>query len=189
MAIATVGYVIYGIGATTPYLRTHLGLSDSQIGLHSTAMAIGLLLVGSLAARVDTRIGEVAVRGAAVLALALATVGLATAPALGITLVAALLVGAGTGTLLGYANAILAGPGGRLGRIRVARANVWAMVAAFACPVLLALTATVGIAFGWALVPTLGLLAIVALDLRAGPRLDRAAPRSTSTARRRPGAG
>ena len=171
VAIATIGYVIYGIGATTPYLRAQLGLSDAQLGLHSTAMAVGLLVVGVGVARLDRRLGEVAVRGLAIVLLSIAVIGLATAIAFGATLASALLIGAGTGTLLGYANATLVRPGGSLGRVRVARANVWAMVAAFVCPVLLAGTASVGVPFGWGLAPALVLLAILAVDLRAGPRL------------------
>jgi hypothetical protein len=176
VAIATIGYVIYGIGAATPYLRAQLGLSDAQLGLHSTAMAVGLLAVGVGVARLDRRLGEVTVRGLAILLLSVGVVGLATAIAFGATLASAVLIGAGTGTLLGYGNAALVRPGGALGRVRVARANVWAMVAAFVCPVLLAGTVAVGIAFGWGLAPALGLLAVLALDLRAGPRL---APDST----------
>jgi MFS family permease len=170
-AIAAVGYVVYGVGAVAPYLRSQLGLSDAQVGLHSSAMAIGLVLSGVIAAALDRRFGEVSVRGAGVATLAVAVVVLAVGPALAATLGAALLVGLGAGTLLGYANALLGRPGGRLARLRVARANVWAMVSAFVCPVVLAAAAGAGLPWGLGLLPALGLLVIVGLDLRAGPRL------------------
>ena len=173
-AIAVVGYVIYGVGAVAPYLRIHLGLSEAEVGLHSSAMAVGLVVSGVLAATLDRRFGEIAVRAGGVLSLVLAVVGLAVAPALGATLAAALLVGLGVGILLGYANALLARPGGRSARLRVARANVWAMVTAFLCPVLLAFASGSGLHWGLGLLPALGLLAIVGLDLRSGPRLVRA---------------
>ena len=112
--------------------------------------------------------------GARVATLAVAVIVLAVGPALGATLGAALLVGLGAGTLLGYANALLGRPGGRLARLRVARANVWAMVSAFVCPVVLASASGSGLPWGLGLIPALGLLVIVALDLRAGPRLVRA---------------
>ena len=147
-AIAAVGYVVYGVGAVAPYLRTQLGLSDAQVGLHSSAMAIGLVLSGVIAAALDRRFGEVTVRGAGVAILAVAVVVLALGPALAATLGAALLVGLGAGTLLGYANALLGRPGGRLARLRVARANVWAMVSAFVCPVVLAAASGHGSAVG-----------------------------------------
>ncbi|HYH93228.1 MAG TPA: hypothetical protein VD763_08725 [Candidatus Saccharimonadales bacterium] len=174
-AIAAVGYVIYGLGATAPYLRTQLGLSDGEVGLHSTAMAFGLILTGVVAARLDRRIGEIAVRGSAIAALIVAMLALAAAPAHVVTLGAAVLIGVGTGTVLGYTNAILARPGGRLARLRVARANVWAMVAAFVCPVALAATAILGLPWGAGLLPAVALLAILTFDLRAGPRLAPAA--------------
>ena len=170
-AIAAIGYVIYGIGAIAPYLRDQLRLSDAEVGLHSTALAIGLGLTGFLAANLDRRFGEVAVRGSALLGLSVAVVVLALAPTLGVTLAAAVVVGFGTGTILGYTNAILARPGGRLGRVRVARANVWSMVTAFICPLVLAAAAFAGLPWGLGLAPALLLFGIVALDLRAGQRL------------------
>lgn len=182
-AIATIGYVIYGIGAIAPYLRLDLGLSDAQVGLHSTMMAVGLVLAGATTAGLDRRVGEVAVRGVAVGALTVAVVALATAPAFGVTLLAAVLVGFGTGTVLGYANAVLARPGGRVARLRVARANVWAMVAAFVCPVVLATAATLHAAWGLGLVPALVLLLVIAIDLRAGPRLGRSRESSMTQSR------
>jgi hypothetical protein len=172
-AIAAVGYVVYGVGAVAPYLRTQLGLSDAQVGLHSSAMAVGLVISGATAAAVDRRFGEVLVRGAGIAILVLAVVVLAAGPALSATLGAALLVGVGTGTLLGYANAVLGRPGGRPARLRLARANVWAMVSAFVCPIVLAAASGMDLPWGLGLVPAVGLLAIVAVDLRAGPRLVR----------------
>jgi MFS family permease len=183
VAIATIGYVIYGIGAIIPYLRERLALSDAVLGLHSTALAVGLVVVGAFAAGLDRRIGEVAVRGLAIAGLVIAVIGLAIAPAVGVTLAGAGLVGMGVGTLLGYANAVLARPGGRAARVRVARANVWSMVTAFACPVLLAAAVTAGLPFGLGLVPALGLLAALAWDLRAGPRLEPAAGATPEGAR------
>ena len=172
-AIAAIGYVVYGLGAIAPYLRTQLGLSGAEVGLHSTAMAIGLVLSGAVAAGLDRRFGEITVRGAAIGGLAVAMITLAIAPALGVTLAAALLVGLGTGTLLGFTNAVLGRPAGRPARLRVARANVWAMVSAFVCPVVLAAAASKGLPWGLGLAPALVLLGILGLDLRAGPRLSR----------------
>jgi MFS family permease len=177
-AIAAVGYVVYGVGAVSPYLRAQLGLTDAEVGLHSSAMAIGFVLSGVLAAAFDRRLGEVTVRGAGVATLVVAVLVLAAGPALAATLGAALLVGLGAGTLLGYANALLARPGGRAARLRVARANVWAMVSAFVCPVVLATASGSGLPWGLGLLPALGLLVVVALDLRAGPRLVRVPPTS-----------
>ena len=138
-------------------------------------MAVGLVLSGVIAAALDSAFGGVAIcRGAGIAPWLSPIVGLALGPALAATLGAALLMGLGAGTLLGYANALLGRPGGRLARLRVARANVWAMVSAFVCPVVLATASGSGLPWGLGLVPALGLLVIVGLDLRAGPRLVRA---------------
>jgi MFS family permease len=173
LTIAAVGYAVYGVGAITPNLRSQLGLSDGQVGLHSSAMAIGFILAGVIAAPLDRRFGETRIRGAAMVGLAIALATLAAAPALGMTLFGAGLVGLGSGTLLGYSNAILALPGGRLARLRVARANVWAMVSAFVCPVALAGAAIAGLPWGVGLAPAILLLLGIGADLRGGPRLGR----------------
>lgn len=170
--MAAAAYVIYGIGAIAPYLRNDLGLSEAQVGLHSTMLAIGLIAAGLIAAELDRRLGEIAIRRLAIGAIAVAVVALGTAAALGVTLLAAMLVGFGTGTVLAYANAELGRPGGQLARLRVARANVWAMVAAFVCPVALATAASVDAPWGLGLAPALVLLLAVGLAVRSGPRLE-----------------
>lgn len=170
LAIATVGYVVYGLGAVGPYLRDRLVLSDTQVGLHSSALAIGFVIAGLVAGRAGARFGELPVRGAALAVIALAVVGLAWAPTVVITLAASLAIGVGAGTVLGYANASLGAPGGSLARIRLARANVWAMVAAFVVPVLLAAGASGGPGWAIGLAPALVLVVVDVDDLRAGPR-------------------
>lgn len=171
LAIATVGYVIYGLGAVGPYLRVRLDLSDTQVGLHSTALAIGFVIAGSFAARAGIRFGEVAVRAAALAMIAIAVVALAWAPTVVVTLAAGLAIGLGAGVVLGYANASLAAAGGSAARLALGRANVWAMVAAFSAPVLFVAGAGAGVGWWIGLVPALGLVLLDVLDLRGGPRL------------------
>ena len=156
-AIAAVGYVVYGVGAVAPYLRDQLGLSDAQVGLHSSAMAVGLVLSGVIAAALDRRFGEISVRGAGIATLAVAIVGprpwsRRSRRHSGRRCWSV----SERGHCLGYANALLGRPGGRLARLRVARANVWAMVAAFVCPVVLATASGSGLPWGLGLVPALG---------------------------------
>ncbi len=186
VAIAAVGYVVYGVGAITPYLRLQLGLSDALVGLHSSALAVGLILSGAMAAALDRRFGEARVRAGAIVGLVVAMGALAAAPALAVTLAAALLVGLGAGTLLGYANAVLGRPGGRLAHLRVVRANVWAMVSAFVCPVVLSAAALAGLPWGLGLAPALVLLSIVGADLRPGGSLAEASGGSATGRLRRP---
>ena len=167
IAQAAIGYVIYGLGAAGPYLRTQLDLSDAEVGLHSTALAVGLVVAGTVAAALGRRYGEAAVRGGAIAAIAVAIPVLAATPSIVATLGASLLIGLGAGTLLGHVNATLGAPGGRLARLRLARANVWAMIAAFVGPVIVAAGASIGPGWWFGLLPALGLLGVVALDLRS----------------------
>ncbi len=167
LAQAAIGYVIYGLGAAGPYLRTQLGLSDAEVGLHSTALAVGLVVAGTVAAGLGRRFGQAAVRGGAIAAIGVALPILAATPSIIATLGASLLIGLGAGTLLGHVNATLGAPGGRLARLRLARANVWAMIAAFVGPVIVAAGASIGPGWWFGLLPALGLLGVVALDLRS----------------------
>ena len=167
LAQAAIAYVIYGLGAAGPYLRTQLGLSDAEVGLHSTALAVGLVVAGTVAAGLGRRFGQAAVRGGAIAAIGVALPVLAATPSIIATLGASLLIGLGAGTLLGHVNATLGAPGGRLARLRLARANVWAMIAAFVGPVIVAAGASIGPGWWFGLLPALGLLGVVALDLRS----------------------
>jgi MFS family permease len=178
LAVATVGYVVYGLGAVGPYLRERLHLSDTEVGLHSTAMAVGVVIAGTFAARASARFGEVAVRAASLALLAVAVALLAWAPSLVATLAAGAAIGLGAGTVLTFANASLGVSGGSVSRVGLGRANVWAMVAAFAAPVLFAAGASSGVGWWIGLVPAVGLVAVDLLDLRRGPRLalDDSAP-------------
>jgi MFS family permease len=179
VAIATVGYVVYGLGAVGPYLRDRLALSDTQVGLHSTAMAIGLVIAGLFAARAGARFGELAVRAAALVLLAVAVIVLAWTPSLGATLAAGLNIGLGAGTVLGYSNASMATAGGSVARVALGRANVWAMVAAFVGPVLLAFGASSGVGWWIGLAPALFLIGVDLVNVRGGAKLEVDDPTTT----------
>src|SRR5450759_4775167 len=44
--VAVGGYLLYGIGSATPYLRADLHLTDFEAGLHASALAVGVLAAG-----------------------------------------------------------------------------------------------------------------------------------------------
>jgi len=172
VGVATAGYLLYTLGAVGPYLRSQLGLSGAEVGLHSTAVAVGLIVAGAFAADLARHFGELRVRGAALGALVVAILTLAWAPAIGATMAAAAIIGFGAGTVLGYSNAALGGPGGRLARVHLARSGVWGILAGFVGPGVVATGASLGP--GWWLGPvaSIGLLALIAFDLRSGPGIE-----------------
>ena len=85
-------------------LATGERLPDTQTGLHSSLLALGLLGAGMVADRLDHRAGPSRVHTASALVAALAVALLAWAPALAVTLAAAAMVGLSCGVFLGHVN-------------------------------------------------------------------------------------
>ena len=52
-----VGYLLYGVGSVTAFLAVALSLSDAQAALHSSMLAIGLLVAGFAGTRIDATLG------------------------------------------------------------------------------------------------------------------------------------
>jgi MFS family permease len=135
---AVVGYLLYGVGAVTAFLAAALTLSDAEAALHSSVLAIGLLVAGFAGDRVDARIG---LRRSNVLAyglLATASVCLATAPAYVVTLAGAGM-GVAVGLLLAHLNRALTRGGGALAQVRMSRAGLVAMFGSMSVPVVIGL--------------------------------------------------
>ncbi|MEX1294860.1 MAG: hypothetical protein AB1Z67_01685 [Candidatus Limnocylindrales bacterium] len=132
-----VGYLLYGVGAVTAFLAAALSLSDAEAALHSSMLAVGLLVAGVAGDRLDARIG---LRRANVLAYALlaaASVCLATAPAYVVTLAGAGMVGIAVGLLLAHLNRALTRGGGALAQVRMSRAGLVAMFGSMSVPVVI----------------------------------------------------
>jgi MFS family permease len=170
--LAAVGYITYGLGAAGPHLRSHLSLSNVEIGLHSSALALGLASAGMLVADLGRRFGERMVRSIAIGLLAIALILLAVAPSVEVTLTAGAIIGFGAGALLGYANVTLGSAGGGLARLRLARGHIGAMIAALVVPLALAASASAGPGWWLGLLPAAVLLGAIAFALRAGPLLS-----------------
>jgi MFS family permease len=173
---ATAGYLAYTIAAVAPYIGAQLGLTDAQIGLHSTAVAAGLVVAGAMVANLATGFGETRVRALALAAIVVGVLLLVPAPALAATLIAAALIGLGIGTVLGYTNATLGRPGGRLAQKRLARGGVASIVASFVGPALVAAGAASGIGWWLGVVPALGLILVLVLELRLEPPIETSMP-------------
>ncbi len=146
---SVVGYLLYGVGAVTAFLAVALSLSDAAAALHSSLLAVGLLVAGLSGDRLDAFVGPRAAHGCAYVLLAAASVCLATAPAFGVTLAGAGMVGIGTGLLLARVNRTLTRGGGALARVRMGRAALVAMIASLSVPVTIGLGENSGL--GWQL--------------------------------------
>lgn len=140
--LAVWGYVLYGLGNAVPYLRADLQLTEFQAGLHSSALAIGVLAAGI---GVDSLVRRIGSRWLPDIAVALLVTGLGLivfAPALPVSLAGALLLGLGGGTLGIDVNVRLGRAGGSETRRLLGQANALAMVAAAAAPLAMGLAAS-----------------------------------------------
>jgi MFS family permease len=156
----SMGYVINGIGPITAFIAVALVLSDSQAGLHSVALALGLISAGLVTARLDRVIGTSRVHIAALVLVALSFFLLAWAPALAGTLLAAAGVGLGFGTMLAHVNQTLTSGGGALARVRTARGTLIAQISGLMVPIVIGIGVALGVGWGFVAVPVLGLVAV-----------------------------
>lgn len=155
-----VGYLLYGVGAVTAFLAAALALSDAEAALHSSMLAVGLLVAGFAGDRLDALLG---LRRANVLAYALliaASVCLATAPAYVVTLAGAGMVGIAVGLLLAHLNRALTRGGGALAQVRMSRAGLVAMFGSMSVPVVIGFGENSGLGWQIAFVVAGGLIAV-----------------------------
>lgn len=138
--LAIWGYLLYAVGTATPYIRADLGLTGFEAGLHASALAVGVLVAGLTADSVAQKIGANRLLDISVVDLVIAVVMLAAAPALPISLAAALLLGLG-GASLGTRINVSLGSGKGDSRKLMAQANAWSMVTAAAAPLAIGLAA------------------------------------------------
>ncbi len=153
---AAIGYVIYGVGAVAAFIGAKLALTDAQIGLHSSALAVGTVLAGLSAHRLDLLAGVRRTHVVGLSLLALAALLLAWAPGLWATLAGGAAVGLGTGLLLGHINQVMTAGGGALGRVRLARSTLVAILSSVTVPVFIGIGVAIGIGWELALIPALG---------------------------------
>jgi fucose permease len=166
--------VIYLVGAVTAFLAVVLSLSDAQAGLHSSALAVGLVVAGLATDHLDHRFGARAVHAAALVALASGCALIATAPAFAATLAGTGVCGLGAGILLGHAARTVSAGGGAPARARLARATLVAMVSSVTVPLVIALGEATGAGWPFVAVPALVLVGLALLVTRG--RSDPPAP-------------
>ena len=158
---SAISYSFYVVGAATAFVALALGLSETQAGLHSSAMAVGMIVTGLAGERLDRRIG---VRRAHIGAMGLLVVSLlivAWAPALPATLAASLGVGLGAGTMFGHVNQTLGAGGGVLARVQLTRGALVAKASQLLVPVAIGVGIGVGLDWRFVVVPVLAFLGLL----------------------------
>lgn len=163
---AAIGYLIYLVGAVTAFLAVALTLSDGQAGLHSSAMAAGMIGASFSSHRLDHRFGVRAVHLAALGILALAAVLIAWAPAFAASLAGAAGVGLGCGLLLGHVNSATTAAGGVRALIQLTRSTLISMMLSVTVPVVIGIGIAVGAGWQFVVGPAFVLLGIAALATR-----------------------
>ncbi len=136
------GYILYGIGNATPYLRTDLRLTDFEAGLHASALAIGVVSAGATADAIARRLPSGGLLDVAVASLVSGIAFVVLAPVLPISLLGAFLIGVGGGALGTQANVQLIRSSGDDSRRVMAEAAAVSMLAAGAAPLALGLAAS-----------------------------------------------
>ena len=156
---AAVSYSFYVVGASAAFIALALTLSETEAGLHSSAMAVGMIVAGVAGERFDGFAGVRPMHYLAMGLLAVSLVLLAWAPAVTVTLAASLGVGLGAGVMFGHVTHTLGAGGGPVARLRLTRAAFVAKASQLMAPVAIAIGAMVGLEWQFVVVPVLVLLA------------------------------
>ena len=159
---AALGYMVYAVGAVTAFLAVALALSDAQAGVHSSALAVGMVAAGLVGDRFDHRFGIRPIHYAAFGLLVLAAILIAWAPAYAVTLLGATSVGLGAGLILGHVNQSLTAGGGVRARVQLSRSTLIAMLASVTVPVFIAVGIAIGVGWQFVVLPALVLIGIAA---------------------------
>ncbi len=166
-------YLLYALGAATPYLKSALGLSDFQVGLHSSAFALGVIVSGLVGDRLAARFPPALLLLVTAGGEAAAGAVVALAPYLGATLAAASVMGLCGSLMLAVVNASIVKRHPRHSERVLTEAQVAASICSLATALLLGLSVKLG--GGWQPVLVLPLAAVLAAAMfRLGRR--RSAP-------------
>jgi MFS family permease len=141
------GYFLYGFTPSVTLLRDDEHVNDAIAGLHGTAYAIGVVIIGAIGARILSRTGRDL---GFWLFLATLAVGLglyASVPVLPLTLVGAGIAGAGGSGVLLTASAALAEHHGPAGPAALTQANALGAGVGLLAPLVIGVSVDIG--YGW----------------------------------------
>ena len=156
--LGAISYSFYVVGAATAFIAVALSLSETQAGLHTSAMALGMILAGVRGEVLDRWIGVWRTHSLAMVVLVVARVVLARTPTWALPLAAAFGVGLGAGTMFGHITRTLGRGGGVIARLQVTRAAFIAKASQLLAPVAIALGFALGLEWQSVIVPVLAIV-------------------------------
>jgi predicted MFS family arabinose efflux permease len=183
---AVFGFFLYSFAPSVTLLRDDEHISNAIAGLHSTAYAVGIVIVGAFASRILAITGRD--RGFWMFnwALVAGIVAYVAVPYLWVTLVGAAIAGAAGSGLITTASAALADRHGLGGPAAITEANGVSAAVGLIGPLIVG--ACVALGYGWRtalLIPIAVIALLFLLRRRFGPGLD-ASDVDTATAYRGP---
>jgi fucose permease len=131
-------------GNILPFLKSDLGLTYGEASLHPSAVAVGMLIVGSAGGVIIHRLGRAATMAYGVLVTALGAMLLCLATAAWQSVAACLVLGIASSFMPAMTSAILYDLHGRRRDIAYAEANAICYAFAITSPLVIAVTAALG---------------------------------------------
>ncbi len=163
LQLGVYGYFLYGFSPALSLLRDDQGVSRGVSALHSTALALGLLVAGGLGPRVVARIGRRAALWGGMGGLCVGVAVLCGTIALPLTLLGAAIAGTCGSLLVNTVSAVLADHHAGKGAGAISEANALATSMGIFAPLLLGAFVTIGIGWRAGLLVTVVLAALVAI--------------------------
>lgn len=184
--LATAGYIwgLYGMGPALLLIRNETGMSRTLASLHTSAMAVGFLLVGAIGAALTVRLGrrrtlDIGMLGSV---CGLLLLGFGGSPALSIP--GALLIGFSGSLVLNTQGAFLSVHHGALGPAAIGEQNAAGGLAGLLAPLSIGLVAATTLDWRLALLvgPVAFIIVVLVRDRADGSTADAGAANGRGTA-------
>ena len=156
-------YLISSQGNILPFLKAELNLSYGEVSLHTSAVAVGMLIVGLIGDRFIGRFGRRAMLATGGLGASVAMVLLTLAPNVVTSIASCLLYGLTGSFISAVVSALLTDMHGPRRNVAIAEANALCYAFAIMAPVIAGIAAWAG--WSWRLVPLAGALACTTIVL------------------------
>ena len=163
-AYLLLGYFTYlatSQGNIVPFLMEELGLSYGVVSLHSSMLAVGVLIIGLIGDRIVARFSRRATLAGSALVSATAVALLAAAPSVQVTVSASFLIGLTGAFIPAIVPALLSDIHGSRRDVAITESNALSYVFAIAAPLIAGYAVWMG--WSWRLVPLSAVAAAVVI--------------------------